>query len=37
MISLNLADRYFGRKQDVSDYLSKVKKGGVQQLLFGDP
>jgi hypothetical protein len=33
LLNLNLADRYFGRKQEFTDYLKALKKPGIGELL----
>jgi len=35
VINFNLAERYFGRKQEFVDELKKVNKASLGDLLFG--
>jgi hypothetical protein len=35
VINLNLAERYFGRKQEFTNELQKIKKADLGELLFG--
>lgn len=37
LISINLADRYFGRKQEYIDYLKTLDKSGLGRLLNAAP